>query len=208
MLTPRKLALFALFSAPLWCACRSSTAKSVSAEARAPAPMDATEMWAAYVRLATPTQHHRALEPMAGRFKATTKSWMDPDSEAEETRGTMVNRWILGARFLQGELKSQMNGMPFEGIQTLGFDNAKQRYVATWIDNMGTNIMPVMEGTADKSGKVITIAGTLEDPVRLKSMSVREVWTIKSQDEHDFEMWTKDETGQEFKVLEIVYTRM
>jgi hypothetical protein len=35
--------------------------------------------------------------------------------------------------------------MPFEGISTLGYDNAKKTFFSTWIDNMGTGMM-VMEG--------------------------------------------------------------
>lgn len=27
--------------------------------------------------------------------------------------------------------------MPFEGISTLGYDNAKKTFFSTWIDNMG-----------------------------------------------------------------------
>jgi hypothetical protein len=133
---------------------------------------------------------------------------MDADSAPEEMRGTMENRWILGGRFVQGTLVSQMSGMPIEGVQTLGFDNAKQRYVATWIDSLGTSMMPVMEGSADANGKVITFTGTMDDPVKMKTLALRETWTIKSDDEHDFEMWATEPGALEFKMLEIVYTRM
>jgi hypothetical protein len=199
-----------LCSFPVWCACRTTSTDTtrVDATPRATAPTDPKELWAAYMRLATPTENHRALEPMIGTFRATTTAWMEPGADPEEMHGTMENRWILGGRFVQGKLESQMNGMPFEGLLTLGFDNAKHRYVATWLDNMGTSMMPVMEGTADASGKVITISGTMDDPVRQKAVRVREKWTIQSRDQHDFEMWVKEGDGPEFQSLEIVYTRM
>jgi Protein of unknown function (DUF1579) len=210
MLNVNCLRAIALCALPTWCACRATTTEpaKVGESSRSAAPTDPKELWAAYMRLATPTENHRALEPMIGRFRATTKSWMEPDSEPEEMHGTMENRWILGGRFVQGKLESQMNGMPFEGVLTLGFDNGKHRYVATWIDNMGTGMMPVMEGTADPSGRVITFTGTVDDPVQMKPLHVRETWTIKSRDEHDFEMWVKEGDGAEFKSLEIVYTRL
>jgi hypothetical protein len=207
MLNAKSLTVIALCTAPLWCACRS-TATAADKTPGAPAPMDARETWVAYVRLATPTEHHRALEPMIGRFKLESRSWTGPDSDPEEMRGTMENRWILGGRFLQGTLEGRMSGMPYEGLLTLGFDNAKQRYVAGWIDNMGTNMTPVMEGSADASGRVITLAGTMDDPVKMKTLSIRERWTIKSRDEHEFEMWASEGGGAEFKMLEIACTRM
>jgi hypothetical protein len=161
----------------------------------------------AHVRLASPGARHRALEPMIGTFEVFAKTWADADSPAEEAHGTIENRWILGGRFVHGELKVALRGMPFEGVQTLGFDNAKQRYVATWIDNMGTDISPVLEGTADAGGKVITLKGTANDPLKHATMRVREVWTIESDDRHELEMWSSSKDGAETKVLEIVCTR-
>ena len=207
MLNAKSLSAIVVCTLPMWCACRAA-ARAPDKSEPAAAPLDDKEIWAAYMRLATPTENHRALTPLIGRFKVASKSWMGPDSAPEETHGTMENHWILGGRFVQGRLESQMKGMPFEGIQTLGFDNAKHRYVATWIDNMGTNMMPVMEGSADASGQVITFTGTMDDPVKMKPLSLRERWTIKSNDEHEFEMWAKEGGGPEFKMLEFVYTRM
>jgi len=206
MLIAKTWTVIAACTLPLWCACRSARAPESSATARV--AMDPKEMWTAYMRLATPTENHRALAPLVGRFKVASKSWMDADSAPEEMHGTMENRWILGGRFVQCTFESQMSGMPIQGVQTLGFDNAKQRYVATWIDNLSTSMMPVMEGSLDASGRVITFTGTMDDPVKMKTLGLREKWTIKSDDEHDFEMWAEEGGGPEFKMLEIVYTRM
>ncbi len=207
MLNAKTWTAIAACTLPLWSACRSETRTPESSET-ARVAMDPKEMWTAYMRLATPTENHRALAPLVGRFTLVSKSWMDADSAPEEMRGTMENRWILGGRFVQGTLESRMSGMPIEGVQTLGFDNAKQRYVATWIDSLGTSMMPVMEGSADASGKVITFTGTMDDPVKMKTFALRETWTIKNDDEHDVEMWATESGAPEFKMLEIVYTRM
>jgi hypothetical protein len=216
MPTPMNLFALLLLTTPLWTACQTTSQPSVAfapapvaaAESKGSAATSPEEEWQALMRLATPGQHHKMLEPMVGRFKAKTQSWIDATAQPEESFGAMENRWILGGRFLKQEYMGQMMGMPFEGVGLIGFDNARQRFLSTWVDNMGTGIMQGLEGTADKSGKVITASGKMDDPLTLKSTNVREQWTLTSNDEHLFEMWSTDKDGQEFKMLEIRYTRM
>ena len=38
----------------------------------------------------------------------------------------------------------------------MGYDKLKEKYVNLWIDDMSTMVM-IAEGTADSSGKVITV---------------------------------------------------
>ncbi len=42
----------------------------------------------------------------------------------------------------------KMMEMPFHGIGTEGYDNVRKKFMASWIDNMGTGIL-LMEGTYD-----------------------------------------------------------
>jgi hypothetical protein len=211
-------ALLACFAMPLVCACRASGAASDATE-HAPAtsptqpttlparPLPALDEWSACVRLATPGAYHHALDPLVGRFKARVLSRPEPGAEPEETAGTVHNHWILGGRFLQSDFEGRAIGMPFEGVGILGFDNARRRYVATWIENTSTAIMPVMEGAADDSGKRIAVAGSMDDELTQQPVHVRQVWSIESDDRHRFEMWTTDANGVEFEALEIVFTR-
>ena len=59
---------------------------------------------------------------------------------AQESTGTSENKMILGGRYLEQHYDGTMMGQPFCGIG-YGFDNYKKKYVATWIDSMGTGIL-------------------------------------------------------------------
>jgi hypothetical protein len=82
----------------------------------------------------------------------------------------------------------------------------KKKYVGTWMDTMGTMVMMMM-GTADPSGKVITMTGTMDDFMTGKPMQLRTVTRIVDANKHVMEMFGPDPAGKEFKMMEIVYTR-
>ena len=47
----------------------------------------------------------------------------------------------LGGRYVIGKFAGTMMGQPFEGMSTMGYDNAKKMFTSTWVDNMGTGIV-------------------------------------------------------------------
>lgn len=191
-----------LCTAPLWTACSTTQHDAkVSAD-------DQAAMMKRMMELGTPGPNHKRLEPMIGHFKTNTKMWMDPAAPVEESTGTCDNKWILGGRFVASEYKGTAMGMAFEGFGLMGYDNAKEAYVNTWCDNMSTMIMPVAMGKADSSGKMITSKVTVDDCMTGKPAKMRMITTVKSNNEHVFEMYTTPEDGKEFKTMEITYTRM
>jgi hypothetical protein len=119
----------------------------------------------------------------------------------------MINKWVLGGRFLESEFKGELGGGPFEGIGLTGYDNSKQRYVGTWIDSMGTAILPVSEGTWDASTKTITSTRMVQSMLGAP-MQERDVTKIVSNNEHIFEVYATIAGKPEVKTLEIHYTRM
>ena len=137
----------------------------------------------------------------------TTKADATGDAPAD-SKGTVENRWILGGRFVASSLQGEFMGGPFEGFGLTGYDNGKQRYVGTWCDTWGTMLMPISEGTADASGKKITMERTMDCMMTGQPTKMRDVTTIHSKDKHTYEMWTTDAEGKEFKTLEVVYTRV
>ena len=96
--------------------------------------------------------------------------------------------------------------MPFEGISTTGYDNAKKVFVTTWIDNMGTGVME-LEGPWDSTTNTTTLKGKECDPTSGKDMEVRE--TLKMiDDKHQYmEMYMTGPDGKEYKSMEIKYTK-
>lgn len=160
----------------------------------------------AWMKVATPGEGHKALEPTIGSWNVTSTLWETPTSPAQKGTGTSENTWVLGGRFVRQDSQGEFGGMKFQGLGYSGYDNFKKKYVGTWMDTMGTMIM-VMTGTADPSGKVFTATSTMDDVVTGKAMKVRTVTRIVDANKHVMEMFGPDRSGKEFKMMEIVYTR-
>ncbi len=168
-----------------------------------PSEEEAMKAWMAY---ATPGEPHQRLAKGEGTWAVKVKSWMNPSKPPEETEGTSVAKMVLGGRYLEEQYEGTMMGQPFSGMGTTGYDNYKKKYVATWIDSAATGIMTTT-GTFDRSGKVMTSWGTMDDPVGKKTVKVKMVGTWVDDDTHQFEMWNPSPDGKMHKSLEMVYTR-
>jgi len=142
----------------------------------------------------------------AGDWKAEVTQYMDPTQPPTKTQSKVHNEMIMGGRYLSTKWSGDMMGMPFEGISTLGFDNARKLYVSTWIDNMGTGIMN-MEGTLDAATNTITFNGKMVNGETLKEEPVRETFTIMDKDHQLMQMYGVGKDGKEFKSMQIHYTR-
>jgi hypothetical protein len=98
----------------------------------------------------------------------------------------------------------KMMTMDFKGRSTEGYDNAKKKFVSSWIDNMGTGIM-ASEGTYDASTKTFTFHANYEMAPGVQS-KIRETLKMTDKDHHTME-WFEQRGGQEVKTMEIAYTR-
>ena len=174
-----------------------------------------SEMMAMMMEMAKPGENHKMLAEGVGTWDYHVKAWMSPDPNAAptESSGTSITRAVLDGRFFISEHtgKMQMPGsdgkmmeMDFKGIGTEGYDNVKKKFVATWIDNMGTMIMN-LEGTYDAATKTLTYRGEYEMMPGMKT-KVREVLRVPDRNHRIFEFF-EDRGGTEVRVLEIGYTR-
>jgi len=175
-------------------------------------PGDA-DMMAMMVELAKPGENHKMLEEGVGSWTYAVKMWMSPDAPAMESSGTSVGRSVFGGRYVITEHtgKMQMPGadgkmadMEFKGMATEGYDNAKKKFVSSWIDNMGTGVMH-MEGTYDPGTKTLTYAGEYEMMPGMKT-KVRETIKFTDKNHRTFEFY-EDRGGKEVKTMELTYTR-
>jgi hypothetical protein len=130
-----------------------------------------------------------------------------------EYPGKTVRKPIMGGRYVQADHdgKMQMPGpdgkmmdAPFKGMEIAGYDNAKKKFVSSWVDNMGTGIMQ-SEGTYDPATKTLTYTSEYEPMPGMKT-KVRELLKIPDKDHHTLEFY-EDRGGKEVKVMEITYTR-
>ena len=160
----------------------------------------------AWMKVATPGEGHKALEPMIGSWNVKSTMWEKPGAPPELGSGTAENSWVLGGRFVKGDFQGELGGMKFQGLGYTGYDNFKKKYVGSWMDTMGTMMMTTI-GTVDPSGKVFTATSTMDDIMTGKPMTVREVTHIVDNNKHVMEMFGPDLSGKEFRMMELVYTR-
>ncbi len=197
-----------LCAAVLLFACDDRTeTKVASATTNAPEPeLDSATMMKNWQSYMTPGEAHKMMASMNGEWTGDITMWMAPDAPPTKSTGTAVNKMIMGGRYQQSTHTGSWDGMPFEGQSTLAFDNAKQTYISTWIDNMGTGIM-IMEGKYDSTTKVMNLKGKMVDPTSGKELNVRETFRVIDDNTHLMEMFCDTRDGKEYKNMEIKYTR-
>jgi hypothetical protein len=177
-------------------------AKKKEEKKAAPAP---DPMAAAMAKYATPGPQHKILHDMVGTWTVAGKFWMDPSKPPTESTSTAEVK-ALGDLWITEDIKGDFMGKPFMGHGIDGYDLTKNKFVGTWVDNMGSYIM-MAEGTADASGKVITQTANDFDPMTGKAGTVREVTKIDSDKQHTMSMFKTGPDGKEMKMMELVYTR-
>ncbi|MGB5287812.1 MAG: DUF1579 domain-containing protein [Ignavibacteriaceae bacterium] len=159
----------------------------------------------AWMEYMTPGPMHEMMAKTAGEWKVNTKYWMDPAGEPMETEGKANVEMILGGRYMKSTHTGTMMGMPFEGINLQGYDNATGEFTAIWIDNMGTGIS-VSKGKYDEATKSINFEGSMLDPMTKEDMSFRQVVKTIDDNHFMFEMYM-NYNGQEFKSMVVDYSR-
>ena len=201
----KKITLFvaaALFTAG---SAFAQTGSEKAAPAAAPSAQE-QEMMKAWMAYMTPGEMHAMLAKSNGEWNEDITMWMTPDAPPTKSTATCVNSMVMGGRYLQSVNKGNFDGMPFEGVSTIGYDNAKKIFQSTWYDNMGTGIM-VMEGKYDPATKTMHMTGKSVDPMTGKDMVVRETFTIIDDNNQMMAMYMTPSDGKEYKSMEIKYTR-
>jgi hypothetical protein len=164
-----------------------------------------TNAWNAYM---TPSKAHEMLAKDTGKWEANLTFWdaYNPTAEPQKATATAEFKMILGGKYQEGIYSGDMWGMPFEGRGIMAFDNAKQEFISTWIDNFGTGI-GVASGTYDENTKVLTLYGSMVDPVTKKEKKTRETITYIDENNQKMEMFDVKSDGTEFKTMEIISKR-
>ncbi|MFH1194679.1 MAG: DUF1579 domain-containing protein [bacterium] len=131
-----------------------------------------------WMEFMTPGPMHEILAKGAGDWKVKSTFWMYPGAEPQVTDGTAKGEMILGGRYLRVEQSTTVMGMPMNGVSLEGFDNAKEIFVSTWIDNMGSGIS-FTEGKYDAEKKMINYEGKMTDPMTKSDAKFRQTteWT-------------------------------
>ena len=160
------------------------------------------QVWMEYM---TPGPMHEMLAKSVGDWKTVSKFWMDPAGDPMIVEGTGKTEMILGGRYQKMTHRSAMMGMQTEGISTIGYDNATEEFTMTWIDNIGTGTA-IAKGKYNENTNSIIMNGTMVDPMSKQEMNIKQVLKFLDNDHQLLEMYL-DYNGQEFKSMEIEFTR-
>jgi hypothetical protein len=170
------------------------------------------KMMEAWMKASTPGEHHGHLKFYEGEWDQTMKWRMAPEAPWEESGHTCTFEWMLGGRFLHGEVKGkapmpEMGGGIFEGHSVLGYDNAAGKYISIWLDNMGTGVWQGT-GACDADKKTITIDASYTDAMTGKPKASKAVYTITGPDTYTMEFWEAGPDGKQFQSGVISATRV
>ncbi len=185
----------------------STTAVTTEVKTETPAPpMDSAAMMKAWQDFATPGAMHKWMEKTNGTWEGEVTQWMDPKAPPTKSKATNVQISSIGGRYVIGRFTGTMMGQAFEGMSTMGYDNAKKLFVSTWIDNMGTGIVH-MSGTYDEATKTLNLKGHQTDPMTGKDTDIREEMTMIDNDSYTMSMYGMGMDGKEMKFMEGIFKR-
>jgi Protein of unknown function (DUF1579) len=151
-----------------------------------------------------PGKEHEALRQFEGRWDALSAN--THDGKTIESRGSEVDKVAYGGFWVVMEYSSEIQGKPFSGQGTIGYDPLKKKYLMTWIDNMSPSAMWA-QGDADASGKIFTFTSEGFCPEVGKITTFRTVFAFQTADHRTRTFHRPGKDGTEEKAGVIHYTR-
>lgn len=202
-------ALLAVIVAPFAIADPADDAKpSPQSEFQLPEGWTQEDMEACMIAGTPGKEHEQLAKSHAGEWKGKTTLWMTSESEPIHSECTYTVTPIMDGRYLMGKMEGEFPGMgPYSGAGVIGFDNLKQQYVASWIDNHSTGILNGV-GELSSDGRKLTWEYKHICPVTKKPTVMREVETITGPNSKTMEMYGTDpKAGKEYKMMHVEFTR-
>ena len=155
-----------------------------------------------------PAEMHEWLSADAGSWTGKCTTWMSPDAKPEQTECTLTVTPTMGGRFFQSQINAIWPGMgPYEGFCITGYDNVSGQFQSTWCDSCGTG-MAIGTGELSSDKTTLTLNYTFNCPMKKGPVNMREVFTRTGPNTTTMELWfPAQDTGKEFKMMEVAYTR-
>jgi len=145
-----------------------------------------------FPQLPLPQKEHKFLEQFVGEWETEINM---PGKGAVKANGIEIAR-MLGGFWVVGDGKSELMGMPFTSVLTLGYDPQKKKYVGTWVDSVSSYLWKY-EGTLDSTGKILTLDTEGPCPLRPGELvKFKEVTEFKSKDHRIFKSSILGEDGK------------
>ncbi len=203
----RFLPLSVAFALALAAGCASSGGPKGKAKAAPAEELSPAEVERRMQAHGTPGVAHQVLNGRVGTWQCSIRYWPPFASEPESMAATSDIKWTMDGLFLEDRTRSDFGGHPFKGLGLMGFDNLKQRYVSTWIDNTSTSIA-TSEGGYDPETRTFRFAGKTADPASGRLLDMRSVERVIDDDNWSYEAWVLQPSGEERQLLEIAYKRV
>ena len=165
------------------------------------------EMMQRWMTFATPGKAHEALAPRVGSWNVKVRMFMTPGAPPDESMGTSSQQWVMDGRYIQDTTTGSFQGQPFHGLGLTGYDNMKQIYVTTWIDNMGTGIING-EGRYDSGKRTFEYTAMMPDAMVAQAyVPSRSTETWSDNDHFVVRNWAPGPDGKDFVNMELEYSR-
>jgi len=120
------------------------------------------EMFEKARKFIAPGEAHKALAPYLGKWDCVLSMSMGPGAPAMTSKFQTSIDWLVDGRFLKVESKGEMMGQPYYSFGFMGYDNFKQAYVSSWVDNMNTWILSA-QGKLAQDGKTMILYGLMDE---------------------------------------------
>ncbi len=160
----------------------------------------------AWMKAATPGEHHQVLEALIGDFTANVKIWMTPDGEPMEFTGTLKREWVLDGHFVKETVKADSPMGPFEAIGFVGYNNIDGQYESIWLENSSTAIMSG-SGTYHPDKKILFMLSKHRNPVNGQVITTWNKTDLSDPYRETSTGWQVGADGKEFKNFEGVFER-
>lgn len=95
------------------------------------------------------------LRQYIGEWETEVDVMMGPGEPHVKSSGSEKTR-LLGDYWIVMESKSDIKGSASESLLTLGYDDARKKFVSSWVDT-GTSMLWTFEGKLDPSGRILTM---------------------------------------------------
>lgn len=165
-----------------------------------------TDPMKAWQDFMTPGPMHKWMAGHVGTWEAEVSQWLDPAAPPTKSKATDVVKMSMNGLYQIADFSSSMMGMPMTGQSTLGYDNAKKKFVLSWIDNLGSGII-FMSGTYDEATKTLELKGKQTDPMTGGDSDIRQINKYIDDDTYVMTMYGAGMDGKEVKFMEGTFKR-
>ena len=144
---------------------------------------------------------HMQLDAIEGEFEAECTYWPRANAVPRQSGGVMICAWDEDGMAMVSDFEGDLMGEPMQMSTAMTWDDVRSCYVGLWSNPSGDTIMSLGDGHMDNDGAIVTMR--CEDEV-----SVREVLSVQSRDQHMREIYRTSPAGDEYISLRIEMTRI